>query len=160
MLVTPVGIANIEPLRKPDVEARRYIAIWDTGASGTVVTRKVVKECGLIPTSQTKIVGVNSSRLSDVYLVDIHLPNQVIVQEHRVAEAEALAGDDAQVLIGMDIIGLGDFAVSNFRDRTSFTFRIPSLEEIDFVPSGPPSVGRNDPCPCGSGKKFKKCHGQ
>jgi preprotein translocase subunit SecA len=31
--------------------------------------------------------------------------------------------------------------------------------------AGPPpdtdwsSVGRNDPCPCGSGKKFKKCHG-
>ncbi len=23
-----------------------------------------------------------------------------------------------------------------------------------------PRVGRNDPCPCGSGKKFKKCHGQ
>jgi preprotein translocase subunit SecA len=22
-----------------------------------------------------------------------------------------------------------------------------------------PEVGRNDPCPCGSGKKFKKCHG-
>ncbi len=21
----------------------------------------------------------------------------------------------------------------------------------------PPRVGRNDPCPCGSGKKFKKC---
>jgi preprotein translocase subunit SecA len=21
-------------------------------------------------------------------------------------------------------------------------------------------VGRNDPCPCGSGKKFKHCHGQ
>jgi uncharacterized protein YecA (UPF0149 family) len=20
-------------------------------------------------------------------------------------------------------------------------------------------VGRNDPCPCGSGQKFKKCHG-
>ena len=27
--------------------------------------------------------------------------------------------------------------------------------------SGPPKfakVGRNDPCPCGSGKKFKHCH--
>lgn len=24
----------------------------------------------------------------------------------------------------------------------------------------PAKVGRNDPCPCGSGKKFKKCHGQ
>lgn len=21
-------------------------------------------------------------------------------------------------------------------------------------------VGRNDPCPCGSGNKFKKCHGK
>ncbi|MCX6797421.1 MAG: SEC-C metal-binding domain-containing protein [Candidatus Doudnabacteria bacterium] len=21
-------------------------------------------------------------------------------------------------------------------------------------------VGRNDPCPCGSGKKFKRCHGK
>jgi uncharacterized protein len=21
-------------------------------------------------------------------------------------------------------------------------------------------VGRNDPCPCGSGKKFKRCHGR
>ena len=23
-----------------------------------------------------------------------------------------------------------------------------------------PKVGRNDPCPCGSGKKFKNCHGR
>ncbi|MEY4548375.1 MAG: hypothetical protein RL685_4570, partial [Pseudomonadota bacterium] len=22
-----------------------------------------------------------------------------------------------------------------------------------------PKIGRNDPCPCGSGKKFKACHG-
>jgi SEC-C motif domain protein len=22
-----------------------------------------------------------------------------------------------------------------------------------------PTAGRNDPCPCGSGKKYKKCHG-
>jgi uncharacterized protein len=22
-----------------------------------------------------------------------------------------------------------------------------------------PEPGRNDPCPCGSGKKYKKCHG-
>ena len=29
------------------------------------------------------------------------------------------------------------------------------------VPAANPyaGVGRNDPCPCGSGKKFKKCHG-
>ncbi len=27
------------------------------------------------------------------------------------------------------------------------------------VVSDQPKVGRNDPCPCGSGKKYKKCHG-
>ncbi|MBQ9284273.1 MAG: SEC-C domain-containing protein [Acidaminococcaceae bacterium] len=23
-----------------------------------------------------------------------------------------------------------------------------------------PEIGRNDPCPCGSGKKYKNCHGK
>ena len=23
-----------------------------------------------------------------------------------------------------------------------------------------PDVGRNDPCPCGSGRKYKNCHGR
>jgi len=37
-------------------------------------------------------------------------------------------------------------------------------EGFDEEPTGPivreePKIGRNDPCPCGSGKKFKKCHG-
>ena len=27
------------------------------------------------------------------------------------------------------------------------------------VVSDSPEIGRNDPCPCGSGKKYKKCHG-
>jgi hypothetical protein len=27
-----------------------------------------------------------------------------------------------------------------------------------FTSSGGPKVGRNDPCPCGSGFKFKRCH--
>jgi hypothetical protein len=30
---------------------------------------------------------------------------------------------------------------------------------IRTVQSALPRPGRNDPCPCGSGKKFKKCHG-
>jgi len=33
-------------------------------------------------------------------------------------------------------------------------------KEVSYVSSGSvPKVGRNDPCPCGSGKKYKKCHG-
>ena len=27
------------------------------------------------------------------------------------------------------------------------------------MPEPPPTVGRNDPCPCGSGKRYKHCHG-
>jgi len=33
-----------------------------------------------------------------------------------------------------------------------------AVKQQTMVREGP-KVGRNDPCPCGSGKKFKKCHG-
>ena len=31
--------------------------------------------------------------------------------------------------------------------------------KVKTVVRSEPKVGRNDPCPCGSGKKYKKCHG-
>ena len=125
-----------------------------------MVTEKVATECGLIPISKAKVVGVHGERLSDVYLIDLHLPNDVTVTELQVTEASSLSGP-AEVLVGMDIIGLGDFAVSNFQGKTVFTFRLPSIERIDFVPPKlVPKVGRNDPCPCGSRKKYKRCHGK
>ena len=31
--------------------------------------------------------------------------------------------------------------------------------KVDTVKRDAPKVGRNDPCPCGSGRKFKQCHG-
>ena len=34
-----------------------------------------------------------------------------------------------------------------------------SLGRMPTGPGSVPVVGRNDPCPCGSGKKYKKCHG-
>lgn len=33
-------------------------------------------------------------------------------------------------------------------------------EQWYYIDGIRPSIGRNDPCPCGSGKKFKKCCGQ
>lgn len=35
-----------------------------------------------------------------------------------------------------------------------------SRYKVDTVKRETPKVGRNEPCPCGSGKKFKHCHGQ
>jgi preprotein translocase subunit SecA len=31
---------------------------------------------------------------------------------------------------------------------------------VTNAPDGVRKVGRNDPCPCGSGKKYKHCHGK
>ena len=35
-----------------------------------------------------------------------------------------------------------------------------STEGMQTVRRSGPKIGRNDPCPCGSGKKYKVCHGQ
>ena len=36
---------------------------------------------------------------------------------------------------------------------------VTTADEATFAAQMPP-VGRNDPCPCGSGKKYKQCHGK
>ena len=33
-------------------------------------------------------------------------------------------------------------------------------ERLEPIKRETPKVGRNDPCPCGSGKKYKKCCGR
>ena len=33
-------------------------------------------------------------------------------------------------------------------------------QKVKTIKLDKPKVGRNDPCPCGSGKKYKKCHGR
>ena len=42
---------------------------------------------------------------------------------------------------------------------------VPPPAPTEYVPPKPfirdqPKIGRNDPCPCGSGKKYKKCCGK
>jgi len=33
-------------------------------------------------------------------------------------------------------------------------------QKVKQIVRDAPKVGRNDPCPCGSGKKYKQCHGK
>jgi preprotein translocase subunit SecA len=35
-----------------------------------------------------------------------------------------------------------------------------NIPQSHTIESGKKEVGRNDLCPCGSGKKYKKCHGK
>jgi uncharacterized protein len=40
-----------------------------------------------------------------------------------------------------------------------YELTLPLRYKVDAVRRATPKVGRNDPCPCGSGRKFKQCHG-
>lgn len=37
------------------------------------------------------------------------------------------------------------------------TKNLPHRQQHELAIRGKSKLGRNDPCPCGSGKKFKKC---
>ncbi|MXX80562.1 MAG: FAD-dependent oxidoreductase [Chloroflexi bacterium] len=44
--------------------------------------------------------------------------------------------------------------------RTIIERDLPPLINAGLIDVAAQSVGRNDPCPCGSGKKYKRCHGR
>ncbi len=66
-----------------------------------------------------------------VFVVDVCLPNGLVQEGVEVTADDLPSGDDA--LIGMDIIGLGDFAVTAYKGGTAFTFRYPPAGRIDFT---------------------------
>jgi predicted aspartyl protease len=181
------GIANVifseiqiapafDPLKTTEFPQHKpYKAIWDTGATNTVITPKVVQECGLQPISRIKVHSASGEYEASVYLINVVLRNNVGFAKLRVTEGNFIGAD---VLIGMDLISKGDLALTNYNGKTTFSFRSPSIETIDFVKQTPnkgaasmpispqkitqpiSKVGRNKPCPCGSGKKYKKCCGK
>ncbi|MCU0782769.1 MAG: retroviral-like aspartic protease family protein [Verrucomicrobia bacterium] len=146
----------------PHPQQVQFDAIWDTGATNSVISQKVVDACGLKPIGMAIVHTGNGSRNSEVYFVNIILPNGVRCSNVRVTKGDM--AQDTHLLIGMDIIGVGDFAVTHKDGKTCFSFRCPSTERIDFVKPQPihsaPKQARNDKCACGSGKKFKHCCGK
>ncbi len=139
-------------------------ALWDTGATNSVITEATAKELNLKPISKAEVTYGRKTHLENVYLVNIFLPNNVIIPNVRVTECEDTNGRFG-LIIGMDIITLGDFAITNVENKTTVSFRLPSKQTIDYVKevnaeNSSKGVGRNDPCWCKSGKKFKCCHGE
>ncbi len=78
-------------------------------------------------------------------------------------------------LIGMDIITLGDFSVTNLNEKTTFSFRYPSCETINYVKQAKElqrkdlqkqlkqleeKIKKGGKCPCGSGRQYRYCHGK
>ncbi len=109
-------------------------AIWDTGATNSVITQKTAQMLGLLPVGKTRVRGVHGVQEVNVYHVKITLHNKSISVNTTVTECCALSPDNSiGMLIGMNIITMGDFAITNYAGATMMTFRIPSLLRMDFV---------------------------
>ena len=144
-----------------EVQWKPFLAVWDTGATHTYITKDVALQCGLASTGDVKVSTAAGPVTANTYSASIRLLGGIVVPHLRVAEATL---DDGGVLVGMDIITQGDLAVSQDQGETVFSFRVPSLGPIDFVKQAEAvensKLSRNQPCPCGSGKKYKHCHGK
>lgn len=164
-ITSPIEVYNTTTGVKENTEG-----IWDTGATGSTITQYLANKLNLIEIGQTRVKGVHGYKDGvKVYAVKIVLNNQNVSFIVPVTECSELTDDNsAHILIGMDVISKGDFAVTNFQGNTVMTFRVPSIQRIDFVAATvahKPIIseqipGRNDPCPCGNGKKYKHCHGK
>lgn len=110
------------PPQRPALEA--FNAIWDTGATNSVITQTVVDKCGLKPTGMTLTHGVHGEEMAETFLVNVMLPNDVGFANIPVTLGKLKGAD---MLIGMDIITQGDFSISNVGGVTIFLFGCPRL---------------------------------
>lgn len=115
------------------VDGHEYVAatLWDTGATNSCVSKNVVKELCLSPVGAVRMQTPSGEDVVNTYLVNITLPNNVVIEDIIVADSE-IHTQGLDVLIGMDIINRGDFAVTNHDGKTVFSFCLPSTKTIDF----------------------------
>jgi hypothetical protein len=99
-----------------------YKGVWDTGATGTSIDTRVFHELNLTPIKCITIHGVNSTETVPLVLIDIILPNRIMAGGIYASVSHI---PDADMLIGMDVILLGDLSISNFDGKTVFTFAHP-----------------------------------
>lgn len=104
---------------------------WDTGATGTCISRELVCQLELIPTGMVQVHTPSGIGVMNKYMINLILNNEIQISNLPVMDSE-IGKQGIDVLIGMDIISMGDFAVSNFEGKTQFSFRIPSQEHVEY----------------------------
>lgn len=132
VLKTPVGIYTTKELNKGFKPLKRhYIALWDTGSTMTVISDELASKLNLEPVGEMVAETAGGRYKANKYILSLHLPNRLNIENVMIASGKLGPGID--ILIGMDIITLGDFAITNYNNKTVFSFRFPSSEIIDFV---------------------------
>jgi len=134
-LITP---ASIVPLRTTDPALYgipfKIEALWDTGAMSTCIKPALWERLKLRPleSGRTKFAGIGGIVEADVSLVTLLLTSKLIIECCPVYVADFPG--DTDILIGMDIIGIGDFAVCNADNKTSFSFVMPPFpDRVNFA---------------------------
>ena len=153
------------PFDQQKVPSFKCVGLWDTGAMKIVITDQVINTLALPELGMAKVSGVSGTYQTTTHMIDLALPNGVVFP--RLSVTKGTFGTHFDVLIGMDVISRGDFAISNYQGATTLTFRIPSLAQTDYVrwltlrdQAFSSKIDRNAPCPCGSGRKHKHCCGR
>jgi hypothetical protein len=113
------GEVEIFPAFLPDstpIAGKKYVALYDTGATHSAISPIVVQELNL-PIIRATRVGVGGGfHDTTSHLVNIKLPSGVMCPMFQVAKIHVPSGEN--VIIGMDILSAGDFAVTQDRGNT------------------------------------------
>lgn len=149
----------------PPPKAVSTKALWDTGATRSAISPDLAKTLGLVAVGASNVNHAGGVSLKPNYLVNFGLPHGVLIAGIMASEFDP-APNGFGAIVGMDVICSGDFAITNVSGQSCISFRTPSCDTVDYVVEANRAnrarfagIGRNDPCPCGTGKKFKKCHG-
>ncbi|MDR1095476.1 MAG: retropepsin-like domain-containing protein [Spirochaetaceae bacterium] len=110
-------------------------ALWDTGATMTCIKPSLRDRLKLYPSSLVKPIimsGIGGRIKADGTLVSIWLAHNFVITHCPVYIAD-FPGDE-ELLIGMDIISMGDFVVCNTGGKTSCSFAVPPFpDRIDLA---------------------------
>ena len=104
-------------------------AIWDTGAMRSTISTKIAKKLQLVPLGQTRVCHADGESICNYFVVNLLLPNRIEIKMMMVNDGKLT---DTDMLIGMDVISLCDFTITNPGPMTKFSFQVPSSLDIDF----------------------------
>jgi len=104
-------------------------ALWDTGATTTCIKPALWERLKLRPfePGRAKFASVGGNVAADLTFVNLLLTSELEIKNCPVYAVDFPG--DADILIGMDIIGMGDFAVCNANNKTSFSFAMPPFPD-------------------------------
>ena len=123
-----------------------FMCLWDTGTSMSLVSVHVAEALKLAVLDETVTIrsGLGSKAEIDVRVAYLHIVLGAIPLELKVGVVDMPSSDsDIDVVLGMDLISQGSFAISYDRGRLLFSFCYPPAPmPIDFT-SMLPMIGLN-----------------